>query len=214
MDGKSAPRCGRRGGRDGRRHPGQPHPARRFPARQPHDRQRDHRGRPRNRRAQAHLPVVVVRLSAPGAAADRRVHHAHRRARADQRVVCRRQDRGPEAVRCLPPAARARLHIHRAGDDLRARRQLRSRERACPALAAAPLPRGQGGARRIGDAVGQRQPGARVPLRRRLRRRRCLHHRKLRAGRAHQRRRSHHHQHPRAGDGDRPHRRIRGTDCL
>ena len=55
---------------------------------------------------------------------------ADRPARADQRVVCDRQDRRHQAVPGLSPAIWLRLHLGHADQSLRSGRQLRSRPRA------------------------------------------------------------------------------------
>ena len=107
-------RCG-----DRRRHPRQRHAARRIPLRQHDDRGECHRGRPAHRRPEAALPRLVLHLSASRAAADERRASADRRARADQPMVCDRQDRRLEALRRVSPGIWQRLHLSPADQSLR-----------------------------------------------------------------------------------------------
>ena len=65
---------------------------------------------------------------------------AHRPAGADQRMVRGRQDRGDQAVRSLPQAARRRFHLGDADQSLRPRRQLSSRPQPRAGGADPPLP--------------------------------------------------------------------------
>ena len=84
----------------------------------------------RVRHTQAALPRLVVHLPAQATQPITEDAAAHRPARADQRVVCDRQDRRHQAVPGVPPAVRLRLHLGDADEPLRAGRQLRPRRRA------------------------------------------------------------------------------------
>ena len=74
------------------------------------------------------------------AAADDGRRAAHRPARADQRVVRRRQDCRDQAVRGLPQAARRRFYLGDADQSLRPRRQLSPRQQPRAGCAHPPLP--------------------------------------------------------------------------
>ncbi len=101
-----------------------------IPLRQHDDRGESDRGRAPHRREEAAVPRLVLHLSAAGAAADEGRASADRRARADEPMVCDRQDCRAEALRRLSPPARQRLHLGAADQSLRPRRHLRSPGRA------------------------------------------------------------------------------------
>ena len=133
-----------------------------------------HRGRAPRRRREAAVPGLVLHLSAAGAAADPRGRAAHRAARADQPVVCDRQDRRHQARPGLSPAVRLRLHLGHADQPLRAGRQFRPHAEPRRAGADGQGARRHARARAGHRGLGHRRGAARVPLRRRCRRRHGL----------------------------------------
>ncbi len=90
------------GGGEGRRHRGQPQRAGAVPARQSADPDQRHRCGVSPWGPQAAVPGLQLHLPARRPAADDRGVPAHRAARAHQRVVCDRQDRGSEDVPGIP----------------------------------------------------------------------------------------------------------------
>ena len=92
---------------------------------------------------------------------------ADRTARADERVVCRRQDRRHQDVPGVRASVRLQRDLRDADEPLRPRRQLRLADVARAAGAAAQVPRGKASRRRRGDGLGLRHAAPRVPVRRR-----------------------------------------------
>ena len=90
---------------------------------------------------------------------------------ADQRVVRDRQDRRHQAVPGVPQAVRLRLHLGDADQSVRAERQLRPHQRPRFAGPHPQVPRREGQRRDRRRDLGHRFSDARVPARRRPRRR-------------------------------------------
>ena len=113
---------------------------------------------------------------------------AHRAAGADQRVVCRRQNRRHQTVPGVPPPARLRFHQRHADQHVRAERQLRPANVARAAGVDPEVSRCQTNRRRHRHLLGHGRAVAGISLRRRSGRRLRFPHAKLQRGTIHQRR--------------------------
>jgi hypothetical protein len=100
-------------------------PIRRFPLGQPGDRDQCDRGVAAHPRREIAVSRLLLHLSAPRATTDAGELPLRRPARADQRMVCDRQDRRPQTVSGLPPAAWLRFRVGHADKSVRPQRQFR-----------------------------------------------------------------------------------------
>ena len=128
-------RCGLSRGRPCRRDLCQRHLSGRFHYRQSGDRFQRHSRVIQGRGQKAAGARFVVHLSETRTAADVGRCAADRATRADQSMVCGRQDRGDQIVRSLSHATRRRFHFGDADKFVWPRRQLSSGRQPCSGCA-------------------------------------------------------------------------------